>query len=116
MVGMGTSTQQPAIGMAPGARWIAAQGCKSSYCSESDLILAAQWLLAPTDRYNQNPRPDLRPMIINNSWAGPANDSWYAGYTAAWRAAGMFAVFATGNSKQLANQSCGCLLYTSRCV
>lgn len=107
MVGMGTSTQQPAIGMAPGARWIAVQGCKSSYCSESDLIMAAQWLLAPTDRHNQNPRPDLRPMIINNSWAGPANDSWYAGYTAAWRAAGIFAVFATGNSKQLFAQPCG---------
>ena len=107
MLGLGASAKQPAIGIAPGARWIAAQGCESSYCSESDLIMAAQWLLAPTDRYNQNPRPDLRPMIINNSWAGSANNSWYAGYTAAWRAAGIFAVFATGNSQQPATQICG---------
>jgi hypothetical protein len=76
------------FGVAPGARWIAAQGCDGSFCSESDLFAAAQWILAPTDLNDRNPRPDLRPMIVNNSWAGGSNDPWYAGYTAAWRAAG----------------------------
>lgn len=106
MVGSGRTTSQPAIGMAPGARWIAAQGCESSYCRESDLILAAQWLLAPTNRYGENPRPDLRPMIINNSWAGVANDGWYTGYTAAWRASGIMAVFATGNGRATQTKQC----------
>ena len=85
------------FGVAPGARWIAAQGCDGSFCSESDLFAAAQWILAPTDLNDRNPRPDLRPMIVNNSWAGGSNDPWYAGYTAAWRAAGIFPVFAAGN-------------------
>ncbi|MGQ9826236.1 MAG: S8 family serine peptidase [Roseiflexus sp.] len=85
------------FGVAPGAQWIAAQGCDGSFCSESDLIAAAQWVLAPTDRNDRNPRPDLRPMIVNNSWAGGGDDPWYAGYTAAWRAAGIFPVFAAGN-------------------
>jgi subtilisin family serine protease len=85
------------FGVAPGARWIAAQGCDGLFCSESDLLAAAQWILAPTDLNDRNPRPDLRPMIVNNSWAGGSNDPWYAGYTAAWRAAGIFPVFAAGN-------------------
>ncbi|MFQ3632985.1 S8 family serine peptidase [Roseiflexus sp.] len=85
------------FGVAPGARWIAAQGCEGSFCSESDLIAAAQWILAPTNLNDRNPRPDLRPLIVNNSWAGGSDDPWYAGYTAAWRAAGIFPVFAAGN-------------------
>jgi hypothetical protein len=84
--------------VAPDATWIAAQGCENTTCSTSDLIASAQWMLAPTDQYGQNPRPDLRPQILNNSWAGGGGgDDWYSGYTAAWRAAGIFPVFAAGN-------------------
>ena len=89
---------QPAVGVAPGAEWIAAQGCLSATCSEADLIESAQWMLAPTALDGDQPRPDLRPMIINNSWGGAGGDNWYAGYVAAWRAAGMIPVFAAGNS------------------
>lgn len=102
--GNGT-TDEPAVGVAPGARWIAAQGCEQTTCSEKDLIAAAQWMVAPTDQNGQNPRPDLRPHIINNSWSGNSNDTWYAGYTAAWRAAGIFPVFAAGNKSSGA--TCG---------
>ncbi|EFO80019.1 peptidase S8 and S53 subtilisin kexin sedolisin [Oscillochloris trichoides DG-6] len=94
---MGTMVAS-AVGVAPGATWIAARGCGSTYCLTLDLIEAAQWMLAPTDLNGQNPRPDLRPQIINNSWSsGAGNDSWYSGYVAAWRAAGIFPVFAAGN-------------------
>lgn len=103
MVGKGGgTTDKPHIGVAPGARWIAAQGC-SSICSLADLSAAAQWMLAPTALNGSDPRPDLRPMIINNSWSGPGGDDWYAGYTTAWRAAGIFPVFAAGN---LSGASC----------
>ena len=97
----------PAVGVAPGARWIAAQGCGSYTCSESDLIDAAQWILAPTRLDGGQPRPDLRPMIVNNSWAGSGGSDWYAGYTAAWRAAGIFPVFAAGNAGGGITQVCG---------
>lgn len=95
--GKGSATQ-PAVGVAPGARWIAAQGCASVACSDLDLIDSAQWMLAPTALNGTNPRPDLRPMIINNSWADTGGNDWYAGYVAAWRAAGIFPVFAAGNT------------------
>jgi subtilisin family serine protease len=95
----GASASTPAVGVAPGAGWIAARACDASACAETTLIEAAQWLLAPTDLSGQNARPDLRPQIISNSWSsGVSNDSWYAGYVAAWRAAGIFPVFAAGNT------------------
>jgi subtilisin family serine protease len=97
----------PTVGVAPGARWIAAQGCSAYTCNESDLIGAAQWILAPTRLDGGQPRPDLRPMIVNNSWAGTGGSDWYAGYTAAWRAAGIFPVFAAGNAGGGITQVCG---------
>ena len=101
----GASASTPAVGVAPDASWIAARACGSSACSEMTLIEAAQWMLAPTDLSGQNPRPDLRPQIINNSWSsGAGNNSWYAGYVTAWRAAGIFPAFAAGNS----GNSSGC--------
>ncbi len=105
MVGLGRSAAEPAVGVAPGARWIAVRACGASECSEINLILAAEWLLAPTDLSGANPRPDLRPQVVNNSWTAGQNASWYAGYTAAWRAAGIYPVFAAGNSGNLSG--CG---------
>ncbi len=101
MVGNGDGTiNQPAIGVAPGAQWIAARGCGRTFCSEADLMAAAEWLLNPTDAAGKNPRPDLRPQVINNSWAdSTGGNEQYAGYTTAWRAAGIFPVFAAGNGK-----------------
>jgi subtilisin family serine protease len=99
MVGNGDgTTNQPAVGVAPGAHWIAARGCERTFCSEADLMAAAEWLLNPTDSTGKNPRPDLRPQVINNSWAdSTGGNEQYAGYTTAWRAAGIFPVFAAGN-------------------
>lgn len=106
IVGRGGSAAAPAVGVAPDVHWITARACESVRCDEAALILAAQWMLAPTDLTGQNPRPDLRPHIVNNSWsAGQGNYNWYAGYVAAWRAAGMFPVFAAGNSGNTAGCS-----------
>ncbi len=107
-VGAGDPAEgQPAVGVAPGARWIAARGCYDIGCSDADLIASAQWMLAPTRLDQSDPRPDLRPMIINNSWGGAGGDPWYTGYIAAWRAAGIFPVFAAGNANTSAPQVCG---------
>jgi subtilisin family serine protease len=88
----------PAIGVAPGVRWIAVRGCAGTFCSDTALLASAQWLLAPTNQAGTNPRPDLRPHVINNSWGKSGNDDWYVGYVEAWNAAGIFSVFANGNS------------------
>ncbi|MPZ25888.1 MAG: S8 family serine peptidase [Micromonosporaceae bacterium] len=87
------------IGVAPGAKWIAAKGCETTSCSDAALLSAGQFMLAPTDLAGENPRPDLRPHIVNNSWGGGAgSDPWYQGIVRAWLAAGIFPQFANGNT------------------
>ncbi|MFD8410361.1 S8 family serine peptidase [Streptomyces sp. NPDC059650] len=86
------------IGVAPGARWIAAKGCETNSCSEASLLAAGQWIVAPTDLNGQNPRPDLAPHVVNNSWGSAAHDDWYRQIVDAWRAAGIFPAFSNGNA------------------
>ncbi|MBO1335304.1 S8 family serine peptidase [Streptomyces sp. VRA16 Mangrove soil] len=85
------------IGVAPGATWIAAKGCGTADCTRADLLAAGQWLLAPTDEDGQNPRPDLAPDVINNSWGAAVLDQWYEATVQAWRDAGIFPAFSNGN-------------------
>ena len=96
MVG-GAAGGYSALGVAPDARWIAVRGCPDGFCSDAALMAGAQWLLAPTDLAGHNPRPDLRPNVINNSWGQPGDNNWYTGYVTAWNAAGIFSAFAIGN-------------------
>jgi subtilisin family serine protease len=86
------------IGVAPGATWIAAKGCETSSCSASALLASGQWVLAPTDLNGENPRPDLRPQIVNNSWGDGTSNPFYEATVQAWRDSGIFPAFANGNS------------------
>ena len=86
------------IGVAPGARWIAAKGCETQGCSETGLTSSAQWVLAPTDQSGERPDPSMRPQVVNNSWSGPGGDDWFEGIVDAWLAAGIFPVFSNGNT------------------
>ncbi|RDW20595.1 S8 family serine peptidase [Oceanobacillus chungangensis] len=87
------------IGVAPGAKWIAVKAFgDDGSATDADLLEAAQWILAPTDEAG-NERPDLAPDIVNNSWGGGRDqDEWYRDVVRAWRAAGIFPVFAAGNT------------------
>ncbi|MEV7403753.1 S8 family serine peptidase [Streptomyces sp. NPDC091267] len=93
---MGTMVGQDGVGVAPGAKWIAAKGCESASCSDSSLLAAGQWILAPTDHNGQNPKPELAPDIVNNSWGG-GDTNFYQDIVKAWNAAGIFEAFASGN-------------------
>ncbi len=93
--GLGPFT--PDIGVAPGARWIAAKGCEDFGCSEFALLAAGQFILAPTDVNGENPDPSMRPDIVNNSWGGGPGDPFYLETVENWRAAGIIPVFASGN-------------------
>jgi Subtilase family/PASTA domain len=86
------------IGVAPRARWIAAKGCATNSCSDASLLASGQWILAPTDLAGANPRPDLRPDIVNNSWGGGGGDAWYQSIANAWVASGIFPAFSNGNA------------------
>jgi subtilisin family serine protease len=105
MVGDDGSANQ--IGVAPNAKWIAAKGCESSSCTDASLLASGQWVVAPTDLNNQNPRPDLAPDIVNNSWGGGGNDPWYQDTVNTWLAAGIFPAFSNGNSGALGCTSSG---------
>ena len=92
------------IGVAPHVKWIAAKGCETSTCSDAALLASGQWVLAPTDLSGQNPRPDLRPHIVNNSWGNNnGSDTFYQATVQAWIAAGIFPAFSNGN----AGSACG---------
>ena len=84
------------IGVAPGARWISANGCCPS---DEALITSGQWMLAPTRVDGSDPDPSMRPHVINNSWGTtqPSNDPFMEDISEAWAAAGQFGVWANGN-------------------
>jgi subtilisin family serine protease len=87
------------VGVAPHARWMTAKGCESFSCSLSSLVTAGQWMLAPTDLSGQNPLPELRPHIVNNSWGSDSGgDDFYRAIVQSWVAAGIFPAFSNGNA------------------
>ena len=93
------------IGVAPGAKWIAAKGCETSSCSRDSLLRSGQWIVAPTDPAGANPRPDLAPDVVNNSWGSAVIDPWYKEVVQSWRDAGIFPAFSNGNSGPGCNTS-----------
>ncbi|XVV09650.1 S8 family serine peptidase [Actinoplanes sp. CA-131856] len=97
-----------AVGVAPGAKWIAAKGCQYNGCTEEALLAAGQWMLAPTRADGSEPRPDLSPDIVNNSWGGPDDGNrFYDDIIGAWAAAGMFPVFSNGNDGEYGCDTAG---------
>ncbi|MFJ8039719.1 S8 family serine peptidase [Kitasatospora sp. NPDC096147] len=86
------------VGVAPGATWVAVKGCEVNTCTDASLLAAGQWVIAPTDLAGQNPRPDLAPDVVNNSWGGTLYDTWYQQTVQAWIDAGIFPAFSNGNS------------------
>ncbi|MFE6039008.1 S8 family serine peptidase [Streptomyces sp. NPDC056452] len=86
------------IGVAPGARWIAAKACTPLGCPQDALMAAGQWILAPTDSNGNDPRPELAPDVVNNSWGADVIDTWYKDMVQAWTDAGIFPAFSNGNA------------------
>ncbi len=95
--GDGPGPFTPDVGVAPGARWIAAKGCEDFGCTEESLLSAGEFILAPTDLDGLNPDPSKRPDVVNNSWGSGPGDPFYLAIVQAWRAAGIIPVFSSGN-------------------
>ncbi len=87
------------IGMAPGARLVHCKNMNNSGSgSEATFTECFQWDLAPWNLSGTDPRPDLAPDAINNSWG-----HWGGGYNyyrdeiAALHAAGILVEVSAGN-------------------
>lgn len=84
------------VGVAPGAKWISVQAFTPEGAYDADLLAAAEWIMAPGGDVS------MAPDVVNNSWGGgPGLDEWYRDTVIAWRAAGIFPVFAAGNTSLL---------------
>ncbi len=101
------AAQTNQVGVAPAANWIACKAFDSSgYGADPDILACMQWMLAPTDHNNANPRPDLRPRIVNNGWfAADGTDQTYRAAVQAWAAAGILPIFPQGDTDN-AQSSC----------
>lgn len=90
------------VGVAPGARWIGCRNMDNGVGTPTTYSECFQWFLAPTDLSGQNPRPDLAPDIINNSWSCPpdegCNPDSLLTIVENMRAAGILVVVSAGNS------------------
>ena len=84
-----------AIGVAPGARWIAVKVFRDGQATASGIHAAYQWLLDP----DGNPGTDDAPHVVNNSWGNPSAvcDDEFRPDLQALRAAGIAPVFSAGN-------------------
>jgi serine protease AprX len=93
------------IGMAPGAEWIGCRNMNNQGLGTSITYSECyQWFIAPTDLNDQNPRPDLAPDVINNSWSCPSAEQGCSDVNVlktvveSVRAAGIVTVHSAGNS------------------
>ncbi len=91
---MGTIVGADGIGVAPGARWIAARVLNSAGFGYDSWIHAGfEWILAPDGD------PNLAPDVLNNSWGSDVSASTaFQNDLRALRQAGIFAVFSAGNN------------------
>ncbi len=94
---VGGSAGGTAIGVAPGAKWIAAKIFNDQGSATlTALHQAFQWVLDP----DQDPTTDDAPQVVNGSWSigtGPGCDLSFQPDVQALRAAGIVPVFAAGN-------------------
>ncbi|MGW8224603.1 MAG: S8 family serine peptidase [Anaerolineales bacterium] len=91
------------IGMAPGARWIGCRNMDQGVGTPATYAECYQWFIAPTDLNDQNPRPDLAPDVINNSWSCPKKEGCtdpnvLLSVVNNVRAAGILSAHSAGNS------------------
>ncbi len=91
---MGSIVGSGGVGVAPGARWMAAKGLNGSgYGLYSWLHAAFEFMLAPGGN------PAYAPDVLSNSWgSNDGLDDEFAADIAALRAAGIVVVFANGNN------------------
>jgi len=97
---LGGSNGGTSIGVAPGAKWIAAKAWDDyGFSTASAFHLIFEWFMDP----DGDPETDDAPDVVNNSWgyALPICFKEFEADVQAWRSAGIFPVFSAGNGGNL---------------
>ncbi|MDQ3707628.1 MAG: S8 family serine peptidase [Chloroflexota bacterium] len=106
-IAVGDDGQGNQIGVAPGAKWIGCRNMDDGVGRPETYTECFEFFVAPTDLAGQNPNPNLRPHVINNSWGctpgDPPGGEGCAGNTLQavvenTQAAGIMVVASSGNS------------------
>ncbi|TMW55240.1 hypothetical protein Poli38472_013131 [Pythium oligandrum] len=113
---VGTAVGQLGIGVAPKATWIAARAFDlHGAVKKSDFLLATQWVLCPTKVDGSHKNCSLGADVITGSFGVDRSDvetykqwTWITHILQVWRAAGSYAVFASGNTNGF---KCGSVYY-----
>jgi serine protease AprX len=87
-----------AIGVAPGAQFIACRALRNGFGSAKSVVSCLQWFLAPTDLSGNNANPALRPQIVSASLGGGSDMTGLSEALGSLQAAGTLSVSAAGNS------------------
>lgn len=104
--GHGTHVTSTAVGangygVAPNARWMACRNMDRGVGSPETYLNCLNFFLAPHDLRGRNPKPELRPHVVGNSYGCPDSEgcSKHAMHSAveALRAAGVFMSVSAGN-------------------
>jgi len=95
-------TNDRKIGVAPGAKWIGCRLMEAGFARDKTIISCLQFFLAPTDLAGRDPKPELRPVAIGNSYGCnpircPDSEVQRASVEAL-HAAGVFMSVSAGNS------------------
>ena len=110
--GHGTHVSSIAVGgkgggVAPGAKWIACRNMDSGVGAPQAYIACLNFFLAPHNLEGKNPRPELRPHVVGNSYGCPDSEGCspraLRSAVEALRAAGVFMAVSAGNE----GPSCG---------
>jgi len=95
---VGNEAGSPVTGVAFGAQWMACGGCSGTSCP--GVLACLDFFLAPTDLNGENPDPDRRPQVVNNSW-GDCGRTYSTMYESIWDsmyAAGVIPMISNGNA------------------
>jgi subtilisin family serine protease len=100
--GIGSGDGVNAIGIAPGAKWIACRNMNGGVGRPSTYIECLQFFIAPTDLNGKNPDPSKHADVISNSYDCPPSEGCaphsLGAAVQAVRTAGIFMSVSAGNA------------------
>ncbi|KAI9293320.1 subtilisin-like protein [Neoconidiobolus thromboides FSU 785] len=109
---MSTVVGQFGLGVSPTTLWIACKNMDQNFGSPESYLGCLQFFIAPTDLNGNNPKPELRPHVIGNSYGCPPEEgcsrTTFGIAMKALKKAGIFLSVSAGNEGSL-----GCSSMTS---